>query len=317
MKNDQSWIERINNRIATKSNHKSIVKTKRPLQLKTGVKGTVDYKSEPKTYEPKKYTKTVTVPTVDDWDTGLNIIDKPTIEINHKLLAVCDKLQDEFPATEFSILAKGHYSDKGFYVTDEYVVPNQKVGGASVDYEELYIHQKDGFNVVIHSHHNMGTFFSPTDKEYINTHFPCSVLYTRGAFTIATLSFQGGNDAVFLMETKDVHTFIDISNVTVKGIENIEKETYYYQAPVKKGSLAKKDNDDYLLKDKFDNELEEEEDFVVVEYLPDGENVKVNGMIMSIDDYEICEQCDCINPDICKQCFEGIAEVDDTLQDKE
>lgn len=167
-----------------------------------------------KTYKPKK-DKT--------WDSGLVIVDKPQITLDHELLMLCNEIQDKFPGTEFSILCKGEYNDEGFYVSKEYVIPKQKVTSSTVDYEPLDSYRQQGYNVVIHSHHGLGTFFSKTDRDFINCQFPCSVLYTHDGFTLATMSFLK-DDSVFMIETDDLCTVTD--EIEVVGIENITKKTY-------------------------------------------------------------------------------------------
>lgn len=235
---------------------------------------------------------------------------------------------------EFSILAKGFYCDDGFYVTDDYMIPKQKVGGASVtggEYEEgLGKYQKDGYNVVIHSHHGMSMGFSKIDEEYINAHFPCSVLYTYDGFVNATLKFNAG-DNCFLLETTRINTVIE-NNIEVEGMENIEKNSYVYTPPATRGSLAKgcgcgatvyNDgyNDDYFqspeyLKwakenghepydlDKADNDMtghgypEEEEGLII--HIIDG--VLVNDEGVDIEDKE-CKDCPYKQIDNCVWCY--------------
>ena len=171
-----------------------------------------------------------------EWDSGLMVVMNPKIEVSPNLLAVCNSIQDKFPRKEFSVLAKGHATKTGFYVTDDYIIPEQVVAGASVNYGPLEAYQADGYNVVIHSHHEMGTFFSGTDIKYINTHFPCSVLYTKGAFTIATMSFHVGA-ATYLFEVNDVMLKSQVV-AEIPGVENIKE---HVPKPVEK--VVKPDND--------------------------------------------------------------------------
>ena len=193
-------------------------------------------KSSKPTYNNKAW-KSKAVATT--WDSGLKIISKPRITISHLIQVICDKIQDEFPSSEFSILCKGIETDEGYYVTDDYIIPKQKVSYSSVDYEDLHKYQQEGYNVVIHSHHKIGTFFSKTDEEHINVHFPCSVLYTSDGFTLATMSFHKG-DSVFMLETRDIEILIN-DDIKVVGMENIEKSHVYnygYGYANKKYSLS-------------------------------------------------------------------------------
>jgi proteasome lid subunit RPN8/RPN11 len=186
----------------------------------------------PKNKSIKANTVVKTAKTYKDstWDSGLTIVDQPSIEIDNKLLMLCNEIQEKFPATEFSVLAKGEYTDNGFYVSDDYVIPKQEVTGSTVDYEPLDSYQQQGYNVVIHSHHGLGTFFSKTDRDYINCQFPCSVLYTHQGFTLATMSFLK-NDSVFMIKTDDVCTVTD--GMEVEGIDNITKKAYTYTGAYK------------------------------------------------------------------------------------
>lgn len=174
-------------------------------------------------------------PKETEWDSGLNIIEEPTIELEHSLLTLCNKIQEKLPRTEFSILCKGYETNNGFYVSGEYVIPKQKVTGSTIDYEPLDKYQEEGYNVVIHSHHELGSFFSQTDSDYINCNFPCSVLYTKRNFTIGTLSFHRG-ESIFVINVDDIQTITSDINEII-GFENIEKKnTYQY----KKGKSFKK-----------------------------------------------------------------------------
>lgn len=163
-----------------------------------------------------------------EWDSGLKIVQEPIIQLELDLLLICDEIQRQFPQTEFSILAKGYETEDGFYVTKDYIIPKQTVTSTYIDYDKsdpLDKYKERGYNVVIHSHHDMGTFFSATDVAYINTHFPCSVLYTSKGFTLGNLSFKKG-DSIFLMEVKDIDVIAN--DKEVEGIENITKKTMQY-----------------------------------------------------------------------------------------
>ena len=196
-----------------------------------------------------------------EWKSGLNIVEEPTIKVNGKLLLICNQIQDKFPDKEFSILVKGRETDDGFELSDEYLIPKQKVCSSSIDYDKedpLNKYQKEGYNVVIHSHHNLGSFFSSTDTEYINSHFECSVLFSKRNFTLATMSFKRGN-SVFILETSKVK----ISNeMEIEGLENIEEMKFTTKARgLQRGAITDYYGDDYWKK-------EEEDD--VTKYYRDG-----------------------------------------------
>jgi len=232
-----------------------------------------------------------------EWDSGLNIIQKPKITVDLKLLLICNEIQGKFPAKEFSILAKGYDTPSGYMVSADYVIPKQQVTGSTVDYEPLDKYQQEGYNVVIHSHHNMGTFFSATDRDYINCQFPISILYTKDGLTLACISFQRG-DNVFLFETKDIELSSD--SVQVVGIENIEERTYRYQAKtaVKKVPAEKGWNAPTSKKKKNFGELSEG-----LQKLSEEKESKTassrEGPVQTID----CPSCNYFSTEWCRQCY--------------
>ncbi len=121
----------------------------------------------------------------DKWDSGLKVLDPDDVSVRVpvKLLAVCNAISAKIDR-EFSILAKGKWDEGVFMVSDEYVIPKQTVGTASVDYKEtLTPYKQQGFTVVIHAHPDGITGFSSADEEHINSQFPCSVLYCKQGFT--------------------------------------------------------------------------------------------------------------------------------------
>lgn len=127
----------------------------------------------------------------DVWDSGLAVLTEVRVLVHPYLKEVCDSIQASFPGLEFSILAKGKWTPQGFYVGKEFVIPQQEVAGASVDYKEpLASFVTQGYNVVLHSHPFKSDWFSTSDDETINTNFPCSVLYSLGEFTAASVSMM-------------------------------------------------------------------------------------------------------------------------------
>ena len=129
----------------------------------------------------------------ETWDSGL-VITSPTIYIPQIIEATCDAIQANVNNNEFSILCKGAFDKDGFVLSSEYLIPKQKVGMASVDYEEdISLLKAEGWNVVIHSHpFSKGSTFSQSDMDSINSHFPCSILYAGNGFVLASLLLQIG-----------------------------------------------------------------------------------------------------------------------------
>jgi len=265
-------------------------------------------KTKSKTTKKTLYKKTKSKPKKTlEFDSGLNIIDKPRITLDYRLLMHCDKIQSKFKGLEFSVLCKGHYDENGFFVTGEYIIPKQRVSSGSVEYEDLLKYEKDGYNVVIHSHHNLGSFFSKTDLDYINSSFPCSVLYNKDGFTRATLSFKT-DDNIFVFETDKIAMVLGISE-TIDGIENIEEEpktTWFNKKTKDKEKETKKQQNNVFELVELDKNDDKEDDdgSLIVKYLDDGVHCIVNGIKMTIDQYEICLGCGCHNKDLCTWCLE-------------
>jgi hypothetical protein len=281
-----------------------------------------------------------------EWDSGLNIITDPKISIDHTLLTVCDEIQKAFPGEEFSILAKGEYTEKGFTVFNDYIIPKQKVSGSAVDYlDELWRYSREGYNVAIHSHHNMGTFFSNTDHEDLNPYFPCSILYNKEGFKLAHLSFSTKGH-IFLMESTKINTILgeddtlvtllskkgsktfvvktdalgsisDQEELIIQGIENIEKKTYYYANNAYYSKFCQNQNqvDEVINKTygKFNKKNDEEYDestYAKEELLEEIEDTYHPKVIPD----EYCKECHIAPFDIekegCKWCYESYNEED-------
>lgn len=120
--------------------------------------------------------------------------DKIEIIVPPNILHVCNELQSRVGSNEFSIVCKGGLDSKGNYIVeDEYEVPRQKVGGASVDYDNEHLAELKelGYRTVIHSHpfNSKTSNFSHDDRKTINTHFDCSILFSCHTFTYAVVSF--------------------------------------------------------------------------------------------------------------------------------
>lgn len=157
------------------------------------------------------------------WDSGLNVISELKIKIPQKILQVCRSIQDQLPHTEFSILCKGSWNGE-FTLSEDYIVPKQRVQGASVDYtEDLTPYKQQGYNVVIHSHPWGGTEFSSSDDETINTNFSASILFGGKDFTKAVITVAVSENTKIQIEAKILVSIEDIEQV---DISNIEKETY-------------------------------------------------------------------------------------------
>lgn len=120
-------------------------------------------------------------------------IEKNKVIVPEEVRKICIAIQEEVnedygSGCEFGVLFKGEWTDEGFKVKPDYVVPEQKVSRAHITYtEDLKQYRDDGYIVNIHSHPWAGesSGFSGTDDDHINSHFDMAVLYAGGAETFA------------------------------------------------------------------------------------------------------------------------------------
>lgn len=162
----------------------------------------------------------------DVFKTDLFVTENHRVVINDFILAVCNGIQDKFPGKEFSILVKGKWTESGFICSDDYIIPNQKVSTTSIEYEPLGAYVQRGYNVVVHSHHDMACGFSSTDYEYINSFFPVSILYANRKFSMAQTLFRVDGGYV----RYDIPISIrNVMRVDPIGITNIISESSYIE----------------------------------------------------------------------------------------
>lgn len=124
------------------------------------------------------------------FDSGKATVKNIKVNIPFKLLWLCNAIQKKLPSKEFSLFGTGQYIDGEFVINDEYIIPEQEVGGASVDFTDPAVVdslRESGWNVVFHSHPFQMPNFSGSDDETINSNFDCSVLYSLGDFKKATI----------------------------------------------------------------------------------------------------------------------------------
>jgi hypothetical protein len=163
----------------------------------------------------------------DVWDSGLNIICKPTIVVPHKIQRICASIKKKFIGNEFSILCKGEMKESKMIVSPEYIIPKQTVSGASVDYDEpLDSYKNDGYNVVIHAHPDGLRRFSGADDDSININFDCSILYVDGNFPVAVMPIRFGETSIMLLDC-DVVLNMDEVEVNTENIK-VRKWTSTY-----------------------------------------------------------------------------------------
>jgi hypothetical protein len=95
-------------------------------------------------------------------------------------------------ALEFGVFLCGKVSDDGKMVlTEDFYVPQQKVSGATIDFEEEEPPDPK-YNGVIHRHPNGCKGFSGTDSHFINRNFEFSLLYVDNDINIGVMNLVSG-----------------------------------------------------------------------------------------------------------------------------
>jgi hypothetical protein len=94
----------------------------------------------------------------DVFDSGLKVLKNIDVQVPYCIKMVCNEIQSQFPNREFSILCKGKITADGFKISDEYIIPYQEVDGTNVDFDQREVTKLkgQGWNTIIHSHHEMG-----------------------------------------------------------------------------------------------------------------------------------------------------------------
>jgi len=171
------------------------------------------------------------------WDSDIKFIDKIKIKIPLKLLLICNKIQEQIGNYEFSILCKGNFDENGdFVLSNDYKIVKQKVSTSHIEYNQEHITElkQQGYNTVIHSHHNIGLEdFSATDDEYINKNFLCSILFVNKKFAKAIMNISIKDDLKLRVNCDieiifDFDEEIDISNIEIIYTQYMMKNDYYF-----------------------------------------------------------------------------------------
>jgi|WetSurMetagenome_2_1015567.scaffolds.fasta_scaffold00223_50 hypothetical protein len=135
------------------------------------------------------------------------IFDPIEVVIAEEMLHTCKLVQSNFPGLEWSILCKGELGKDGFEVESDFVIPKQEVTSAEVNFTdriELEQYRALGYNTIIHSHPFKSESFSGSDRTTLSVNYDCSILFSQGAFTTATVSFRlgGENEQLLIVDTK-------------------------------------------------------------------------------------------------------------------
>ena len=132
---------------------------------------------------------------IDDtmFDSGWVTLEEHNLFVSRAILQVCNAIQAKFPSLEWAILLKGEWTRHGFEIGLTYAIPKQTVASGSVkfDDEDVEKYKVDGYNVIVHSHHNMGIGFSGSDIDTLtDSSFAASLLYAKGEIKTATCSIK-------------------------------------------------------------------------------------------------------------------------------
>lgn len=141
------------------------------------------------------------------FQSDVSVLDPLEVLVPEDLLNTCKNIQDRFRGLEWSILVKGSMTERGYEIGDDFVIPKQEVGSSEVNFTdrvELEGYRSEGYNCIIHSHPFKSDSFSGSDRKTLSVNYDCSILYSMGSFTTATVSFKMGtdNEALLVLDTK-------------------------------------------------------------------------------------------------------------------
>ena len=153
------------------------------------------------------------------------------IVLTPEMYSVTRKLCEKFANSEWQIMLIGEIREKDVLVTD-YYIPKQEVGPATVrnkDCIDINLIQELGIVGTMHSHCNMGVFFSGTDD--VSTNLSSGLKYhvvtnNRGEFNaVERMTLPCGM-------LKLVETSVDIllPDTELKGVENITEREYGFKS---------------------------------------------------------------------------------------
>jgi len=205
-------------------------------------------------------------------------------------------IQSGMGTLEFGIYVTGNLGDDGkLTVGEEFFLPSQKVGGASIDFNEEPPDPK--FNGVIHRHPTGCKSFSGTDGKYINSNFEFSLLYEsndiiKGILNIKIKGFRLQVD----LNTKVMYPIMDLTS------EQITTKIQKKEMPVEQNPrwpmggqvdvrhLLRDGTDEQLGFDQFNNEDDDDD----IEDDPEPEyQCKKCGEIQEVASFPtMCQSCD-------------------------
>lgn len=157
------------------------------------------------------------------WETEVEVILKPTIVVDAKVIRILKAIERKVVGTEFIVLFKGKWERGKFYVSGEYYIPEQEVEHS---HAKITGEVPPEYNVIVHKHPDGVLKFSSTDYEYINRNYDASLLWVQGRINDATVRIITP-ERWFIIHA-DVEIGEEEENIEIEGIERIRKKEYRY-----------------------------------------------------------------------------------------
>jgi len=193
-------------------------------------------KKEKRSYKKERKKKrswsTTTLDSKESWDSGIDDEICPALrdELTASLIIppeiwnVIQELTEEINSEWLGYL-KGDFLNDGFVLNvKEIIIPEQEVTGVSVTVKE----DIDDVQGVVHSHSNMGVFFSGTDDNYINTNNAFSLVVNKDGKhkAIARIKLNCG---FYIRKECNVEILRNVSKKFIKkALKKIKKKKYKY-----------------------------------------------------------------------------------------
>lgn len=170
------------------------------------------------------------------WSSGLDIVEcgrvkPPVVVLSLHVHALVLTLLGQFEGTEWLAYLIGTESKKEVAVTDLFI-PKQEVSAGDVQVKRFDF--PPGMVGVIHSHHDMGAFFSSQDEGNVNKHHKLSIVVDSGGRYKATIKVRVPCGAA--LASVETRVMVGIDKSVLGFLEDaktkIQKKTYSVSEPV-------------------------------------------------------------------------------------
>lgn len=161
-------------------------------------------------------------------------LEKNKVVVPEEVRKTCKAVQEEVNEKygshcEFGILFKGEWTEEGFKVRNDYVIPEQTASTAHISYDEdLKKYRDQGYTVNVHSHPWSGesASFSGTDDEHINSHFDVALLYGGKAETIVNGVISVEDEEGFKVQVSpEIQVGVEEENLPDVDVESVSTRT--------------------------------------------------------------------------------------------